>query len=85
LPDRPKTPTYFIFFILFHPDTWRIPFGFCLSIFLTPTIAPPDLATPGRVMLYVMIATIGWSVFGKPAGWITAALKKWLLGDTPKR
>jgi hypothetical protein len=85
LPDRPKTPTYFIFFILFHLDTWRILFGFCLSISVTPNIAPPDLATPGRAMLYVMIAAIGWAAFGKPAGWITAALKKWLLGDTPKK
>jgi hypothetical protein len=85
LTDRPKTPTYFIFFILFHLDTWRILFGFCLSIFVTPNIAPPDLATPGRAMLYVMIAAIGWAVFGKPAGWITAAFKKWLLGDTLKK
>ena len=84
MTDRPKTPTYFIFFILFHTDTWRILFGFCLSIFVTPTIAPPDLATPGRMMLYVMIATIGWAVFGKPAGWITSGLKKWLLGDKLK-
>jgi hypothetical protein len=85
LTDRPKTPTYFVFFILFHLDTWRILFGFCLSISVTPKIAPPDLATPGRAMLYVMIAAIGWAVFGKPAGWITAALKKWLLGDTLKK
>ena len=85
LPDRPKTPTYFIFFILFHPDTWRILFGFCVSILLTPQLAPPDLATPGRLMLYVMIATIGWAVSGKPAGWITTGLKKWLLRDAIKK
>jgi len=85
LTDRPPTPTYFIFFILFHLDTWRILFGFCLSILLTPAIAPPDLATPGRAMLYVMIAAIGWAVFGKPAAWITATLKKWFLGDTLKK
>ena len=85
MTDRPKTPTYFIFFILFHPDTWRILFGFCLSIFVTPQIAPPDLETPGRLMLYVMLATIGWAVFRKPASWITAGLKKWLLGDMLKK
>ena len=85
MPERPKTPTYFVFFILFHPDTWRILFGFCVSILLTPRIAPPDLAIPGRVMLYVMLAAMGWAIFGKPAAWITGGLKKWLLGDVRKK
>ena len=84
LPDRPKTPTFYVFYILFHPDTWRILFGFIVSILLTPEITPPDLATPGRIMLYVMIAAIGWAAFGKPAGWITGALKKWLIADKLK-
>ncbi len=85
MPDRPKTLTYFIFFILFHPDTWGILFGFCLSIFLTPRIAPPDLATQGRLMLYVMLATVGWAVFSKLVRWITVAFKKWLLGVKLKK
>jgi len=84
LPDRPKTPTYFVFFILFHPDTWRILFGFIVAILMVPEIAPQDLAATGRVMLYIMIAAIGWAVFAKPAGWITAALKRWLLGNKLK-
>ncbi len=85
MPDKPKTRTYFFFYIIFHPDSWRILFGFCVSILLTPQIAPPDLTTPGRLVLYVMIATIGWAAFGKPAGWITGSLKKWFLGDAPKQ
>jgi hypothetical protein len=36
-------------------------------------------------MLYVMIATIGYAISAKPAGWVTAGLKKWLLGDVPKK
>jgi len=85
LPDKPKTLTYFLFYIIFHPDPWRILFGFLVAILLTPQIAPPDLTTPGRLMLYVMLATIGYAVSSKPAGWITGALKKWLLGDVPKK
>ncbi|MCP3951996.1 MAG: hypothetical protein GY697_07225 [Desulfobacterales bacterium] len=85
MPEKPKTLTYFLFYIIFHPDPWRILFGFCAAILLTPQIVPPDLATPGRLMLYVMIATIGWAIFGKPAGWITGGLKKWLLGEKLKK
>ncbi len=85
MTDKPKTPTYFVFFILFHPDAWRILFGFVFSMLLTPQIVPPDLTTPGRMMLYMMLAVIGWAVFGIPAKWITRALKKGLLGNTLKK
>ena len=85
MPDKPKTLTYFFFYVLFHPDPYRVLFGFLAAILLAPKIAPPDLAAAGRVMLYVMIASIGWAVFGKPAAWITTGLKRWLLGEAPKK
>jgi len=78
---RPITPTYIVFYILFAPDTWRILFGFVISILLTPEIVPPDLSMAGRVMLHVMILAIGWAITGKPAAWITAGLKKFFLGN----
>ena len=85
MTDRPRTPTYYVFFILFHPDAWRILFGFVFSMLLTPQVAPPDLATPGRLMLYMMLAAIGWAISGIPARWITRTLKKVLLGNPVKK
>lgn len=81
MPQRPKTPTYYVFFLLFSPDTWRILAGFVIAVLLVPGITPAGVAMPGRIMLYVMVAAIGWAGTGKPAQWVTTALKKWLLGD----
>jgi len=80
VPEKPKKLSYYFFFILFHPDTYRILIGFLAAILLAPQIAPPDLATAGRVML----ACIGYAIAAKPSAWITGALKQWLLGDIPK-
>ena len=84
MPEKPKKLTYYFFFVLFHPDSYRILIGFLAAILLTPRIAPPDLSAAGRAMLYVMLACIGYAIAAKPAVWITRALKKWLLGDIPK-
>lgn len=81
MPERPKTPTYFVFYLLFSPDTWQLLAGFVAAVLLVPKIAPTDIGTPGRIMLYVMVLAIGWAATAKPAQWITAALKKYLLGD----
>ncbi len=76
-PDkRPLTPAYIIFYILFWPDTWRMLTGLLLSLLFTPHILPADMGMPGRAMLYVMVAAIGWALSGRPAGWITGRLKK---------
>jgi hypothetical protein len=85
LPEKPKSLTYFFFYILFHPDPYRILFGFLAAILLAPQIVPPDLSAAGRAMIYVMIATIVWALSARPAAWITGALKKWLLGEGPKK
>jgi len=71
---------YWIFFLLFSPDFWRILAGLAFAGLLTPRIVPPDLHAGGLVMLYVMMATIGWAVSGVPARWISNGLKKWMLG-----
>ena len=83
-PQRPLTPSYIIFLVLFAPDTWRILCGFLLAIFLAPYIVKPDMTLAGRTMLYVMVAAIGWAISGKPARWITDGLKKAILGETNK-
>jgi hypothetical protein len=81
MPQRPKTPTYYVFYLLFSQDTWRLLAGFIAALLLVPNIAPADIGRPGRIMLYVMVLAIGWAATAKPAQWITTALKKYLLGD----
>ena len=80
-PGRPKTPTYYIFYLLFSTDVWRIAMGFGLSVLATPYLAPPEMAATGRAMLYVMVAAIGWTITAAPARWITGSLKRFILGE----
>jgi hypothetical protein len=81
MTERPKTPTYVAFYILFSPDTWRLVMGFVAAVLLVPRIAPPELSTTGRIMLYVMVAAIGWAATAKPAAWVTGLVKKLFLGN----
>ena len=78
---RPLTPGYIFFYILFFPDTWRILMGGLLALLFTPHIVPAELSMGGRAMVYVMVGTIGWALSSKPANWITAQLKKLILGQ----
>ena len=78
--NRPKTPTYLVFYLLFSPDFWRILMGVAVSILATPYLAPMGFSAAGRAMLYVMAAAIGWTITAVPARWITRVLKKAILG-----
>ncbi|MCP4693691.1 MAG: hypothetical protein GY859_36990 [Desulfobacterales bacterium] len=80
MAKRPITPTYILFYILFSPDAWRILAGIILSYFATPGLLRPELGKPGEIMLYIMVAAIGWTISGAPARWITKGLKKLILG-----
>jgi hypothetical protein len=80
LSKRPITPGYIIFYILFSPDTWRALGGLSIAYFLTPLLAPQDLGTGGQVMLYIMLAVIGYVLLAVPARWLTQALRKAILG-----
>jgi len=55
--------------------------GVIISLLLTPRLATPELSPGGVIMLYVMIAAIGWAVTAKPASWIIKGLKRLVLGD----
>lgn len=78
---RPLTPGYIFFYILFLPDTWQVLIGVLASGLVTPSILSPDMALPARVMVYLMMATIGYAASRRPARGITRLLKKWILGD----
>lgn len=67
--------------MLFSPDTWRVVIGIIVAYFLAPLILPPELPPAGIVLLYVMLAVIGYTGSRIPAGWITRAIKQLILGD----
>lgn len=81
MTKRPVTPGYIVFYILFSTETWRIVLGFIFAAVLTPRILPPELSSIARALVYVMVATIGYSLAGRPARWITDALKRVILGN----
>ena len=81
LKKHPVTPTYILFYILFLPDSWRILMGIIFSGLLTPHISTPEIGLSGRVLIYIMMAVIGYSATGVPSRWITGLFKKVILGD----
>jgi len=78
---RPMTPSYIVFYILFLPDSWRILMGIIFSAFLSPLAVTPEMGAIAKVLIYIMIATIGYSGSGIPGRWISGMFKKLILGD----
>ena len=78
---RPITPAYVLFYILFLPDTWQVLIGVLVAIFVAPVVLSPEMATSAQVMVYIMLATIGYAASRGPARGITRMIKKWILGD----
>lgn len=78
---RPLSPGYVIFYILFLPDTWQALVGLVAAYFVTPLILSPEMGVPAEILLYVMIATIGYAAARGPAQGLTRKIKKWVLGD----
>ncbi|PIP40205.1 MAG: hypothetical protein COX19_06195 [Desulfobacterales bacterium CG23_combo_of_CG06-09_8_20_14_all_51_8] len=85
LKKRPVTLNYVIFYILFLPDTWRILMGIIISALITPHVTTPNLGVSGRIMLYLMIATIGYAGTAIPGRWVSEMFKKLILGDKRPR
>ena len=71
---------YYLFYLLFSPDTWRLLMGILAAVLLAPKIYRPDMAPAARAMLYVMLTGIGWTATGWPARWICRGLKRLMLG-----
>jgi hypothetical protein len=81
LQKRPRTFSYYIFYALFLPDTWQIFIGIAVSYLLAPLVMHQGTGLFGRAMLYIMIATIGYTASGLPARGICRLLKKMILGE----
>jgi uncharacterized membrane protein len=85
LQKSSRTFSYYIFYALFLPDTWQIIIGIVASYLLTPLTLSQGSGLFGRVMLYIMIATIGYTASRFPARGISRIIKKLILGDKVMR
>jgi hypothetical protein len=81
LQKKPLTFSYILFYTLFLPDTWQILIGITASYILAPLAVTSKTGLFGRVMLYIMIATIGYTVSRLPARGISRIIKKLILGN----
>lgn len=79
-PKRPLTLAYIVFYILFWPDTYRIAIGIAAGALLSTRVIPPDLNAPGKVVLFLMIAAIGYAVSATPGRGIASYLRRIILG-----
>lgn len=77
MQKRRQSISYYLFYLLFSEDAWRITGGLLLAVILGPKVTQGrDLSRMGEVMVWLMILAIGWSVAAWPARKITGALKR---------
>jgi hypothetical protein len=84
VPKRPITPTYIVFYILFLPDSWQVLMGLLFALLLKRFAISPDMAGLSKAIIFIMLATIGYTITRLPAKWITGRLKKLILGNSGK-
>jgi len=78
---RKKTPGYYFFYLLFLPESWRVLIGLAAAYGLLPLVVYTGMTTGGKALLFIMLATIGYTASGVPARWMSRTLKRLLLGD----
>ena len=67
------------FYLIFSEDAWRIGFGIVFAYVLAPSImATRELQLGGTILVYLMLISIGWWLFGFPARKITRFLMIWI-------
>ncbi len=76
---RPVTPTYIAFYILFLPDSWQAVMGLIFALLLRPYATSPDMGLLKSILIFVMLAAIGYTITRIPARWITRQLKRLIL------
>ena len=84
MQKKSLTFNYILFYTLFLPDTWQILIGITSSYILAPMAMTNETGLFGKVMLYIMIATIGYTASRLPARGISRIIKKLILGDKLK-
>ncbi|MFZ0243728.1 MAG: hypothetical protein WAL90_18965 [Desulfobacterales bacterium] len=76
---RPLTAGYVFFYLIFWPDTWRLLIGIAAAGGLAPRLVSSGMGLPGKAMIYLMLATIGYALSAVPARWISAGIKRLVL------
>ena len=76
---RPLTFHYIFFYALFWPETYRLLIGLLAGAFVAPLLFAPDLGNGGKILLFFMIATIGYALSGAPGRAIAAFFRKRIL------
>ena len=76
---RPLTFNYIIFYLLFCPDTYRIIIGLVAAILFAPIIISQDMNTLGKIIVYLMIATIGYAISTVPGRAVAGFFQKQFL------
>jgi hypothetical protein len=79
LRKQPLTPGYIFFYLLFSPDTWRILIGLTASYLLIPSVVRPGMGVGAKLVLYLMMAAIGYAASAAPGRGIAAFFRKRIL------
>jgi hypothetical protein len=74
-----KKILYVVFYVLFSKDIWRILLGCLFAYLLAPQLFKPEITKAGQILIWIMLACIGWSITGYPSKLITNFLKKIFL------
>lgn len=84
MTKRPITPAYIVFYILFSPDTYRVLAAVVLAWLLAPPlIASREMSPVAGVVVWIMVAGIGYGFSGLPARSIAKFLRRKILGNRP--
>ena len=79
MAKRPITPAYIVFYILFLPDSWQILMGLGFAWLLLGAATGPEMLLYKKVLIFLMLATIGYAITRIPGRWIAGWLKKYIL------
>lgn len=84
IKNKPFTPAYVLFYLIFSEDTWRLGFGGLFAYIFAPSVlATREVQLGGIVLVYLMLICIGWWAFAYPAKKITQILMTWIRKRNP--
>jgi len=70
---------YYLFYVLFSTETWRICIGILLAGLIGPMLtASASYSTGAKVFIWLMLLVIGYAVSGPIARRISHGLRKWI-------
>ncbi|MBA3030283.1 MAG: hypothetical protein FP816_15930 [Desulfobacteraceae bacterium] len=79
MTKRPVTFTYIVFYLLFLPDFWQVLVGILASYFISPKVITREHDLVSQILVYFMLAVIGYAA-SRPLGkGISGLLRKWIL------